>query len=192
MADKNDKLQVSPEPGEQPSEEKKPNWFWKLVWNNKLVFFLLILLIAGAVYSFTSIRLTERRAEKQRQELTRYYEEKTDSLYVAGLELTAKTFSWAVRSEMIRENMDQVDQFFSSLIAQPEIIKIKLVNPANGEVLLSTDRKDRGRTIEDNRIVAAESTFVMNRDEERLLVSPVMGLTARIGVLVIIVNPDVP
>ncbi len=192
MAEKNNKLQVSPEPKDPPAGEKKSNWFLRLLLNNKLVFFLILLIIAGAVYSFISIRLTERRAEGQRQELIRHYEEKTDSLYIAGLELTAKTFSWAVRSEMIRENMDQVDQFFSNLITQPEINKIKLINPANGEVLLSTDRKDRGRIIEEDRIIAAETTFVMSREQDRLIIAPVMGLAARIGVLVIIINPEVP
>ncbi len=192
MAEKNNKLQVSPEPKDPPAGEKKSNWFLRLLLNNKLVFFLILLIIAGAVYSFISIRLTERRAEGQRQELIRHYEEKTDSLYIAGLELTAKTFSWAVRSEMIRENMDQGDQFFSNLITQPEINKIKLINPANGEVLLSTDRKDRGRIIEEDPIIAAETTFVMSREQDRLIIAPVMGLAARIGVLVIIINPEVP
>ncbi len=51
------------------------------------------------------MRNLENEQVVQKNQLVNKYELKIDSLNIANIELTVKTFSWAVRGELMRENI---------------------------------------------------------------------------------------
>ena len=108
-----------------------------------------------------------------------------DSLKVANYKLTSKVFSWAIRSEMLRNNNEQVDQFFLSFIKDPNVKKIQLINPDNAVVILSTDKKDEGQKIDIQKIYQTDSLTVVREDDILKIYNPIMGLNKKIGLLVI-------
>lgn len=146
---------------------------WKYVWNHKLVFFLLLLLLVVAGWAGIKIMSLKRSYNKEKISLTNQY---------AGE--TARVFSWAIRSEMLRENNEQINQFFLRLVKEPGFRKIQLVD-INGNVIVSTDKKDEGSTVSDTTILNAEDSRQITRDNILRTVTPVMGLNSKIGVLVI-------
>ena len=179
-----------PEPGKgapyaQTETEEKGFMGW--VKRNKLITFLLLLIILGGLFFLIRMNMMERDAAREKAALESHYEMQLDSLDTWGMERSARIFSWAVRSEMTRQNMEQVNQFFSNLIRDPRIAKIKLIHPADGRVILSTDQKDHGEIITEEQVVGAETTFSIPGEQTTRIITPVMGLDARIGVLQITV-----
>ena len=96
--------------------------------------------------------------------------------------------AWAVRGEMIRNNLDQVDQFFGEIVKLPNTERVLLAG-SDGKVQVSTDRRHLGA--EATTLVAPELlllpqiTVRSEADGSRLLVVPVMGLNARLGTVIV-------
>jgi len=96
--------------------------------------------------------------------------------------------AWAVRGEMIRNNLDQVDQFFGEIVKLPNTERVLLAG-SDGKVLVSTDRRHLGA--EATTLVAPELlllpqvTVRSEADGSRILVVPVMGLNTRLGTVIV-------
>jgi len=104
------------------------------------------------------------------------------------LMLSSKVFSWAIRSELTRENKEQVNQFFLNFIKEPGVSKVEFVNALDGRVMLSTNKKDEGLVFPNQVALATTETINYRNDSVLSIVSPVMGLNNKLGVLVIEYN----
>lgn len=170
---------------EKNSEEKKESRILTFVKKHKFVFFLIVVIISLLLWAVIKIQIVEKRSVKEKEQLVNLYEQKMDSLHLSNMELTSKVFSWAIRSEMTRQNMEQVNQFFSAFVKEPNIRKVQLIDPVTAKVLLSSDKKDEGTTVEDPTILQAEKPVRIFGTTGDVIINPVMGLDTRIGVLVI-------
>lgn len=146
----------------------------KYVWNHKMVFFLLAVLVIGAGWAAIEYFSLKRSFKKEKEQITNQF-----------VGETAKVFSWAIRGELLRDNREQVNQFFMNLVKEPGFKKIQLVDVNSQKVIISTDKKDEGMAISDTMILNA--TEIRHQPNGELLrsITPVMGLNARIAVLVI-------
>ncbi|MFO7977789.1 MAG: hypothetical protein R6U64_03950 [Bacteroidales bacterium] len=172
-------------PGHKKPSPKKKKGFMGWVQRNMVVTLLLILIIAGGIYALIRISAVERQSITQRQELITQYESSLDSLRIAGMERAVRTLSWAIRSEMSRQNLEQVDQFFSTFVNEQDVQRLRLIDPSTGDVILSTDRNDQNTRITQARILQAEEVFTIRQDSLAAVVSPIMGLSERLGILVV-------
>ena len=145
----------------------KKHWF---------VFVLIVVIIILLLWALIKIRIVENRSLKEKDQLVNLYELSMDSLHLSNMELTAKVFTWAIRSEMTRQNMEQVNQFFSAIVKEPGIRKIQLIDPVSARVLLSSDKKDEGTIVEDTLVLQAEKTIHLSSEAGERIISPVMGL----------------
>lgn len=117
---------------------------------------------------------------------TRFNAENDEARRQFGLAL-----AWAVRGEMIRSNLDQVDQFFTEIVKLPNTERVLLAG-ADGKVLVSTDRRHLG--IDASTLVGADTlalaeTEVRREDGVQLLVVPIMGLNTRMGTVIVTNRP---
>ena len=159
--------------------------FGELVLRHKLITFLIAVLVIVSLWAFIKISLLENKFKKDTLKLKSDYENKIDSLTTKQLMLSSKVFSWAIRSELTRENKEQVNQFFLNFIKEPGVSKVEFVNALDGRVTLSTDKKDEG-SVFPNQVALATTEIINYRNDSVLnIVSPVMGLNNKIGVLVI-------
>lgn len=165
--------------------EKKESRLKTFVKKHRLVFILIGIIIVTVLWSVIQMKIMEKRSVTEKEQLVKLYMNKMDSLSLSDMELTTKVFSWAIRSEMTRQNMEQVNQFFSSFVKEPTIRKIQLIDPVTGTVLLSSDKKDEGTIIENSLILHAETIIQLPGDTGDKIINPIMGLDSRIGVLVI-------
>lgn len=170
---------------EENSEVKKESKVLTFVKKHKFVFFLIVLIIILLLWAVIKIQIVEKRFLKEKEQLVNLYEQRMDSLNLSNMELTSKVFSWAIRSEMTRQNMEQVNQFFSAFVKEPNIRKVQLIDPVTGTVLLSSDKKDEGTINENATILQAEKPVRIIGETGDVIINPVMGLDTRIGVLVI-------
>lgn len=110
----------------------------------------------------------------------------------ASLREFGMALAWAVRGEMIRNNLDQVDQFFTEIVKLPGTERALLAG-ADGKVKVSTDRRHLG--VEASTLVSPEAlvlpqvTVRSEADSTVLLVVPVMGLNDRLGTVFVTRRP---
>ncbi len=164
--------------GNQVTKKEKSK-LSRFILRHKMVFFLLLVIIGLGSWSFIKIKLMENKFSTE-------YENKLDSLTTKQMIMTTEVFSWAVRSELTRENKEQVNQFFTKLILNPSVLNIKFIDATNSKVSLSTDKKDLGMTLSNpefqtDKIITSKS----KNDSVISIISPVMGLNNKIGTLVI-------
>ena len=164
--------------------EKKISRLMAFILRHKMVFSLIIIILVLASWAFIKMALMEKNFEKQKAEIITIYENKIDSLTLKQLELTSKVFSWAVRSELTRENKEQVNQFFLSFIQENNVKKVMLIDASTATISLSTDKKDEGKAINDMSLLP-DKTFSFEKDSTFEIISPVMGLNNKLGSLVI-------
>lgn len=169
---------------EETITEKKPSKFGDFILRHKLVFVLLLALLVVFLWAFIKMNVMENKFKKQSQEIQTTYENRIDSLTTHQLVLTSKVFSWAIRSELTRENKEQVNQFFLSFIQEPGVTNVKLVDTNTSKVLLSTNKKDEGSTFT-NPALHTDNPIYQTKDSILQIICPVMGLNNKIGALVI-------
>ncbi len=160
-----------------------------LIKHNTVISLVLVIFII-LLWALIKMNNMQNNAVVEKQQLTEVYENQLESLSISSMELTAQVFTWAIRGEMLRQNMDQVNQFFTSFIQKPGITKIQLVDSGTAEIILSTDNKDEGAIIENTLILQAERTYHIAKENSVLIISPVMGLNTRIGILILELNTN--
>ena len=164
-------------------DTKKPNKLLMFILKHKAVLGLLFVILALLVYHIIKINSLENVFIEQTETLKTEHAQQLDSLKIVNLKQTINVFSWAVRSEMSRNNLEQVNQFFLAFIKENDIRVISLVNPENAQVLLSTDKKNEGQEITDKQVLDVNELKLLEDSETLQVVVPIMGLNKKIGIL---------
>ena len=171
---------------ETPIQNKKGKGFLQFIISCK--FFLLLLAITLLIVFIVfkvKIRNLENEHVVQKNRLVNNYELKIDSLNIANVELTVKTFSWAVRSELMRENMDQVNQLMNAFVQEPNIQNVKLIDQGNVRIVISTNKKEEGQEFENKELLNIDRTTTFKDTSLIRIVTPIMGLNKKLGLLVV-------
>jgi hypothetical protein len=107
------------------------------------------------------------------------------------LRLLAKPFTWAVRTEMINNNLSQVNQYTNDMIKEKNISSIMIIDAA-GKIITSTNKKWEGKdfAIVGKRLQLQSDTTIIENIKDSILVmsSPVMGFNSRLGTIVLNYN----
>lgn len=197
------------EPNEFSSPAVPQTWMGRLgkarlpLWV-ALVIVVILLVVLG--WQYIAMNRADARLATERQTLSSQFQADRNALVTelkakveANADETKRQFgialAWAVRGEMIRNNLDQVDQFFNEIVKLPHTDRVLLAD-STGKVRVSTDRRYLG--VELSTLVPVEATLPdevavrAGPDETKLLVIPVMGLNSRIGTVVVSYRqPDV-
>lgn len=168
-----------------PGENNKESKLKKLLFNNKLVVVLLILLVVGFAWGQLKISSANRQADKRVEEINVSYSLKFDSLQLASKERMSKVFSWAVRSELTRENVEQVAVLINNFVQEDGVKNVKLINPTSKMVVLSTNKREEGRAFEFPELLDINQIEVRQTEEELMHLIPIMGLNQRMAILVV-------
>ena len=111
------------------------------------------------------------------------------------LKLLAKPYVWAIRTEMMKGNINQVNLYANDMVKQRNFQSIVVTND-KGVIVSSTDKKLEGKDISalDPQVnVNADSTVVtQTNDSELVMSSPIMGFNSRLGTLMIRYSPKKP
>lgn len=171
-----------------------------------LALLVVVLLLALLGWQRVAMNRAEAGLAAERQAMSRQFEADRSALLSdlkarveANTDETKRQFgmalAWAVRGEMIRNNLDQVDQFFGEIVKLPHTERVVLAD-ASGTVRVSTDRRHLGAAL--TTLVPVEATLAdkvevrVQAEGPKLLVIPVMGLNSRLGTVVVSYRqPDV-
>jgi cell division protein FtsL len=191
------------EPNTSPDYSRKPSPLARLqqtrlpVWVSLLLLLALVIVAAWATFAISG---AERRLTQERQQLEQKLEADTSALRREAQEVVARqtqemqllfgtALAWAVRSAMLRNNLDEIDQYFGELVKNTRIALVLLAD-VDGKVLRTTDRKyldAQFSTHFPEEYLKVENVVARSGEGERIrLVLPIQGLTARLGTVLLV------
>lgn len=148
--------------------------------NPTLSTLLIAVIIILGIWGFMSIK-SNRTVRKYESTIT----EQRDSLNSYHLKNNVRIFTWAVRSELTRGNMEQVEQFFVNYLQTGRVVRVMLIDPNDGTVIISTNKKDIETKVTDSAILTATSIVQVDMGTNYKFANPVMGLDKKLGIVVV-------
>lgn len=129
-----------------------------------------------------------KKLESERVLITHQAREYADQQYIKEEERFGQVLSWAVRGELIRNNIDQIDQYLSEIVKMKDTERVVLIGD-DGQLLVSTDKRleeTKGVELYPKEILNLQKITVKSDvDGKKILVVPVMGLNKKIATVVV-------
>jgi hypothetical protein len=160
---------------------------------------LVLLLIVMYIWKGVAVSQADKRFEKERAELAAQREELEESMRVATAErveemlrLMGMPLGWAVRTEAIAEDYDQIEEYAARLVKEPRIRRVVVVT-AEGDIRISTDRKLQGEpasTFFGELASKGDITLQKSDSGEYDLIVPILGYTGRLGSVIVTVEGE--
>lgn len=166
----------------QATNEKNSTPFWK---KHFLSLLLLLGIIIAVVWGIIGKNNLEKAHKAKIEQLTTQHKKAMDSIVQEKANMITSTLALAVRSELIDENKDQVNQYFLQMIKNKQISKVMLINQTNGKIVMSTNKKDEGMTFGNKTLLNAKNVVSINKSDAILTATPVMGLNSQMAVLMV-------
>lgn len=170
--------------GQQPEQEAKKSFIvtqWRLI-----IIIILALAVAG-MYAWKNLAI--KRAEVHLMEQATQIITEQNSTF---LRLVAVPLVWAVRSEMIRSNYDQINQYLTQFVKEKNMREIVVAKP-DGTIVVATNKKLEGKNITSvclpSVLLEDKTTVSTLGNGDMMVVSPVMGLSTKVGVLILFYTP---
>jgi len=149
---------------------------------------LLITILVGLIAIICVYIWKDTAARKQKETIVEKASlrlmEKNNEMLV----LLCKPLIWVTRSEMLRNNLEEVSIFTADLVKEKNFQYIHLIDP-EGNVIISTNKKLEGQPAGDlfgQDILSTDSTIVRPGEGNSLIVAaPVMGYDRRLGTIIL-------
>ncbi len=155
----------------------------------------LLIIIPTAIYTWKQIEIGNLK-KQQKSEITDIRTKANASITdnnKKNIETLTRVFSWAVRSEMLRNNMDQVNIYMTEMVKKADLKDISLIK-TDGIVTLSTNKKYEGNIYPGpvaNQLGGINEVTSQNDANGNIMcICPVMGLDNRLGTLVLTYTPN--
>lgn len=148
----------------------------------------LILLLSVWIWKSIEINQARKTAETEKQNLTQQATSKIVETHKDHLMLLAKPFVWAIRTEMMEGNRNQVNLYLNDMVKEKNFQLIAVADNT-GKIISSTNKKDEGKefsSIGSSSALSSNTTTTENQNDSILVMtSPVMGFNNRLGTLLI-------
>ncbi len=145
-----------------------------------------VFLLLGAL--LISILWGVMKSNKVERQLTSEFTEQIELLHNRYNTQLIQAFSLAVRSELIRNNKEQAEQYMLTMVRDENISKVKLIEPKTNKVLFSTDRNEEGKTEKDEFIISVNKPTAQKQGDSWMTATPIMDMTKQMGILVLYVG----
>jgi len=165
--------------------ENRNNRFLQFLKNNKAATFLFILLLIVIIWFFVKLRMNENKFTFEKDRIINKYENTIDSLKIKHLEFTTEVFSWSVRSELFRNNIENLNQLLTVFVRKSGADLVQIINPEDNIVLLSSDKKYEGIKYSGLLDFEINSTLIIEEIGGVKIITPVMGFNTMIGILIV-------
>jgi len=199
MADKTEGLNpktAGGSPGNRDSQASPKGGFFLTVKKHwRLLFTLLLLFLIAIMYQWRTISVNSVKEEMkvERKQLTAKVNQIVLDKSLELVRLSAIPLSWAVRSEMVRENYENIDQYFKQLVRANRFRSITL-SAADGKIIVATDKSLEGKMAANVYSPAVqdqfETTVKVLPNGEIMAVVPVLGVAGKLGVMVLVYAPE--
>jgi flagellar basal body-associated protein FliL len=128
------------------------------------------------------------QSKNERSALIANYESEKDSLRLVNLEASAKIFSWSVRSELLRNNTENLNQLVNAFVKESGADLVQLIDPETNKIILSSDKKFEGSEYAQKIDFALKEPHTLKEDAGIKIITPVMGLNTALGIIIVQLN----
>jgi hypothetical protein len=158
----------------------------KKIW----IIIIIAVVLLGIVWVWKQVQLDHARKEAAAEK--QQVQEQASKLFVQTneqyLKLLAKPFVWAVRTEMMKGNISQVNLYANDMVKEKNFQSIVIADN-KGLIVSSTNKKLEGKdfaTIGKAAYLSGDTTRVDNVNDSLLVMSsPIMGFNNRLGTLMV-------
>ncbi|MTB51228.1 hypothetical protein [Lewinella sp. W8] len=163
--------------------------FLRRNWFTLTLFFLMLAAINYFAFSKQWALNAQAEDHQEAMELMRtQVQAQFDSVALVDLQVVTRSLVWAVRSELVRENYEQVGQYFNQFMKSPRVEAVTLIR-LDGTIWLASDKKLEGQNFMGPvpiPIGGGERMTVDASDPGVVQISaPVMSLDSKLGTLVV-------
>lgn len=176
--------------------DPKPRWSLPAILTAEVPLWMAVLAVAVVIVLTRQFALSaaQQNWDRERQALTEQLQmqqkaARTDARENrnAAYRLFGRTLGWAVRSAMMRGNLDLVDNYFRTLLDE-RAVTLAVLADRNGKIVVATDEQLEGRSFAQR--FPAEMLKLTDITIERTpsgtqLAIPVFGLTTRLGTILV-------
>lgn len=167
----------------EPPKDSRCKKLWNHFKKHPLIYILVTIIIVMFLWFSIKINNQQKSHNKEVSELISTYETKIDSINLRNIEFSTKVFSWSVRSEMIRNNNENIDQLFNTFVRESDASLLQLFNPSTNTISISTDKKTEGTRFSiPNHVTLSSEQTIIEDNLIRILI-PITGMNERIGIL---------
>ncbi|MEK8090399.1 hypothetical protein [Thermithiobacillus plumbiphilus] len=159
-------------------------------WRLWLALVVLVLLALGAIYLWKvwSERQLNAHYEATQQTVLQRSQQALTQQTIELLRFSTIPLTWAIRRELMADNLEQINAYFLELIREPYVRQITLIRP-DGMILLSTNKKLEGQRIETafppELLDVTKPEVGQDAQGNIRIAQPVMGLNQKLGLLVV-------
>jgi len=199
MTDKTDGLNPKTEggsPGNTDSQGNPKGGFFLTVKKHwRLIFTLFLLFLIAIMYQWKAISVNSVKEEMkvERKQLTMKVNQIFLDKNLELVRLTAIPLSWAVRSEMVKDNYENIDQYFKQLVRANRFRSITL-SASDGKIIVATDKSLEGKMVANVYSPTVqnqfETTVKVLPNGQIMAVVPVLGVAGKLGVMVLVYAPE--
>lgn len=156
-----------------------------------------VLMLAGAIIviiAWKSVAVGKvesdmaKKLQSERMAITLQAREYADQQYTKEEERFGQVLSWAVRGELIRNNIDQIEQYLAEVVRMKDTERVDLVD-SEGQLLVSTDKRfqeSKANDVYPKEILNLQKiTLNSDLNNNKVLVIPVMGLNKKIATVIV-------
>jgi len=170
-----------------PVKKKKPLSVQAIV---TIVLLCLLIIVPSGIYLWKQAEISKlkKQFETEKEQIQTKANNTITDNNKKNIETLTRVFSWAVRSEMLRNNLEQVNTYMTGLVKDADLNDISAIKP-DGIVILSTNKKFEGNSYPG--FIASELNSineVASRNDANgniMSICPIMGLDNRMGTIVI-------
>jgi len=129
-----------------------------------------------------------KKLQNEKLTINQLAREYADQQYIKEEERFGQVLSWAVRGDLIRSNIDQIEQYFGEVVRMKDTERVDLVND-EGQLLVSTDKRfeeSKANDLYPKEILNLQKiTLKSDVNNNKILVIPVMGLNKKIATVIV-------
>lgn len=194
----NDEINPTADAGKSPTSDKTilvppvdENHFLKWVKKHPVMMTVIIgLSIAASVYFWKDME-----TKKQKAAVVKMANEQLIENNQQMLKLLSKPLVWSIRSEILRDNLEQVNILTKDMVKEKNIQVINVIEPA-GKIIISTDKRLEGKMatgIVESDLLETDSVLVSHNKSAGVisLAAPVMGYDRRLGIVTLVYKPEI-
>jgi sensor histidine kinase regulating citrate/malate metabolism len=147
-----------------------------------------VLLVIVWIWKGIEINNERQKAEQDQQALRTQARTMVTNTNKEHLKLLAKPYVWAIRTELLKGNISQVNTYANEMVKERNFQNI-VVADDKGKIISSTNKKDEGKeftTVGNAAYLNSDNTMVESLNDSIIVMSsPIMGFNNRLGTLMI-------
>jgi len=155
-----------------------------------LIFFGIVIVLAGGIWIWKNIEISKLNDHSKLEisELKALNRKVVLENNEKLLRLLAKPLVWAIRTELLKKDKTQLNEYINEIIKEENCQKIMVVNEL-GVVLISSNKKDEGQSVAQIapgiKQNGTSTEVTMESDSLLVLSSPIMGFNSKLGTVVL-------